>query len=281
MKLGLKEFTNKLDIIFKTERKLEVAFLIFSLAFKLMLDIPFSNMIFIVMFALFLLTFISNYFLKKQTDIEKANFVCFIHWLITITLIALVVYYLGNIWWIGIAILMLPVMYSNIWLSKKKGLFLAIYASFCYAGIGLLEYSGIIPHQAFFNVSPELYQDPLYVLITIAVGSLVIFPYIAYIVNMFSDLLRRRSDELVKTYAQLKDTKETLEVRVKARVRELEEFSQGLEQKIAERTKELEEKVKELEKFQKFAVGREIKMVELKKKIKQLKNRNNQNNQQS
>ena len=275
MKLGLQEFTNQLDTIFKTERKIEIAFLIFSLAFKLIFNIPFSNMIFIVMVALFLSTFISNYFVKKQTDIEKANFICFIHWLITITLIALVVYYLGSIWWIGIALLMLPVMYSNIWLSKKRGLFLAIYASFCYAGIGLLEYFGIIPHQAFFYVSSELYQDSFYVLITIAVGSLVVFPYIAYIVNMFSDLLKRRSDELVETYEQLKDTKEILEVRVKARTRELEEFNQSLEQKIVKRTKELEEKVKELEKFQKFAVGREIKMVELKNELKKLKKINN------
>lgn len=275
MKLGLQEFTNQLDTIFKTERKIEIAFLIFSLAFKLIFNIPFSNMIFIVMVALFLSTFISNYFVKKQTDIEKANFICFIHWLITITLIALVVYYLGSIWWIGIALLMLPVMYSNIWLSKKRGLFLAIYASFCYAGIGLLEYFGIIPHQAFFYVSSELYQDSFYVLITIAVGSLVVFPYIAYIVNMFSDLLKRRSDELVETYEQLKDTKEILEVRVKARTRELEEFNQSLEQKIIKRTKELEEKVKELEKFQKFAVGREIKMVELKNELKKLKKINN------
>lgn len=280
MKLELQEFTNQLDTIFKTERKIEIAFLIFSLAFKLIFNIPFSSTIFIIMVALFLLTFVVDHFVKKQTNIEKASFISFIHWLITITLITLIVYSLGSIWWIGISLLMLPVMYSNIWLSKKRGILLAIYASFCYAGIGLLEYFGIIPPQAFFYVSPELYQDSFYLLTTIVVGSLVVFPYIAYMVNMFSDLLKKRNDKLVKTYAQLKDTKETLEVRVKARTRELEEASQSLEQKIVERTKELEEKVKELEKFQKFTVDREVKMVELKNELKKLKGMNNKNNKE-
>lgn len=271
MKLGVQELINKLDTILKTERKIECAFLIFSLAFKLIFNVPLSNVVFVVIAFLFLLTFISNYFVKKQKDIERVDLVCFIHWLITINLVALAVYFLGNIWWIGIAVLMLPVMHSNIWLSQKKGFFLAIYASFCYAGFGLLEYFGIIPYQGFFHVSPEVYQDPFYVLITLTVGSLLVFPYIAYAVSMFSDLLKKRTEQLVKTYTELKDAKETLEIRVKARTKELEEFTQSLEQKIAKRTKELEGKVKEMEKFQKFAVGREIKMVELKKKLKELK----------
>ena len=65
-----------------------------------------------------------------------------------------------------------------------------------------------------------------------------------------------------------------LEIRVKARVKELEELTQNLEEKVRERTKEIQKKVEELEKFQKFSVGRELKMIELKKKIKEIKNNN-------
>ena len=43
------------------------------------------------------------------------------------------------------------------------------------------------------------------------------------------------------------------------------------EEIIKERTRELQKKVKELEKFHKLAVGRELKMVELKKEISKLK----------
>jgi len=55
----------------------------------------------------------------------------------------------------------------------------------------------------------------------------------------------------------------------KSRV-ELEKYSKELEKKVGERTKELESKMTELERFNKLAVGRELKMIELKKTIKKL-----------
>ncbi|MCK5281897.1 MAG: HAMP domain-containing protein [Nanoarchaeota archaeon] len=50
----------------------------------------------------------------------------------------------------------------------------------------------------------------------------------------------------------------------------LEKYSKELEKKVKERTKELEDKNMELEKFNKLAVGRELKMIELKKRINEL-----------
>ncbi len=41
-------------------------------------------------------------------------------------------------------------------------------------------------------------------------------------------------------------------------------------EEVRERTKELEEKNRELERFNKLAVGRELKMIELKKRVKEL-----------
>ncbi len=52
--------------------------------------------------------------------------------------------------------------------------------------------------------------------------------------------------------------------------KKLEEYSKTLEKKVKDRTIELEIKNEELGKFNKLAVGRELKMVELKKKIKEL-----------
>ena len=43
-----------------------------------------------------------------------------------------------------------------------------------------------------------------------------------------------------------------------------------LEDKVKQRTKKLQESNEALEKFNRVAVGREIKMIELKKKIKEL-----------
>ena len=51
----------------------------------------------------------------------------------------------------------------------------------------------------------------------------------------------------------------------------LEEWGRTLEQKIREKTSELQEKVEELEKFNKVAVDRELKMIALKEEIESLK----------
>lgn len=54
-------------------------------------------------------------------------------------------------------------------------------------------------------------------------------------------------------------------------ITELKRYQRELEEKVRERTRELQEKIAELEKFQRLAVGRELKMVELKKEIEKLK----------
>jgi len=86
--------------------------------------------------------------------------------------------------------------------------------------------------------------------------------------------------ELVRARSELEEAKTVLEIKVKARTGELEELSQSLEKKVKVRTKELQEKINQLEKFHKLTVGRELKMVELKKEIKRLKKnlKNNSNN---
>jgi PAS domain S-box-containing protein len=53
----------------------------------------------------------------------------------------------------------------------------------------------------------------------------------------------------------------------------LKELQAELEEKVEERTKELKLKVEELEKFHKLAVGRELKMIELKEEIEKLKSK--------
>jgi len=54
-------------------------------------------------------------------------------------------------------------------------------------------------------------------------------------------------------------------------ITEIKKFRESLEEKVRERTRELRNKVEELEKFHELAVGRELKMVELKKEIERLK----------
>ena len=81
---------------------------------------------------------------------------------------------------------------------------------------------------------------------------------------------QRTLKELQEANKKLKGSKEILEEKVRERTKELETFSKEQEKIIAERTKETQEKLVELEKFQKLAVGRELKMVDLKKEVNRL-----------
>jgi len=88
-----------------------------------------------------------------------------------------------------------------------------------------------------------------------------------------SDISRskRYQRELEQKTKALKEAKTTLEIKVKARTKELKELAESLDEQVRERTKELQKRIGELEKFHKLTVGRELKMVELKKEIKGLK----------
>jgi HAMP domain-containing protein len=70
---------------------------------------------------------------------------------------------------------------------------------------------------------------------------------------------------------ELEEARASLEIRVKARTRELKELTERQEEIIEKRTKEIQERMKELERFHRLAVGRELKMIEMKKEMQKLK----------
>lgn len=75
---------------------------------------------------------------------------------------------------------------------------------------------------------------------------------------------------LAEAQEEAETARMTLEVKVRARTKELKNLSKELEKRVEERTRDLESKVEELERFNKLTVGREMRMIELKKKIKEL-----------
>ncbi len=83
--------------------------------------------------------------------------------------------------------------------------------------------------------------------------------------------VRERTAELEETMTALEEAKTTLEIKVQARTKELADLNKNLDVEIKQRTEELENKISELERFREIAVGREMKMVELKKELDRIK----------
>jgi HAMP domain-containing protein len=87
----------------------------------------------------------------------------------------------------------------------------------------------------------------------------------------FEESCRGLEEKVKKATEELEEAKTALEIKVAARTKELRDLAESLEEKVKERTKELEKKILELEKFQRLAVGRELRIIELKKEIERLK----------
>ncbi len=73
--------------------------------------------------------------------------------------------------------------------------------------------------------------------------------------------------------SELEKERKSLEEKVQNRTSELQEARDGLEDEVVKQTAELNLKYKELTRMNRAFVGRELKMVELKKEIEELKNR--------
>lgn len=80
---------------------------------------------------------------------------------------------------------------------------------------------------------------------------------------------QKLESDVQKRTAELESLKGSLERQVNEKTKELQGIKGHLEEEVARRTQELEEKLFEVEKLNKLMVGREVRMFELKEKIKQ------------
>lgn len=207
---------------------------------------------------------------KQKTAAGLSNLYLGYNVLFELFLLSLIVYFVGGMESIGAIFYCFIIVYTSVVFSKKRALIVSSAASIYYSLVVLLPYFDIVPFKHFLYPFFNLYQNLNYVI----ANFLFVIPsfyLIGLAANILTDLFRKRTEELSRTKTLLEDSRAILEIKVKARTEELKELAASLDEQVKERTKELQEKLEELKKFQKLTVGRELKMIELKKEIKELK----------
>ncbi len=191
--------------------------------------------------------------------------------------LTMVAHYIGAADWISPIIYMLILTFAGIIMPKKKTILLALVAFSFYAVLVLSEAFGVVAHRPVFVLYPDLFRSPIF-LMTQLLSLAILFVFLVETVGSFSEMLKQKREQLeeerkkvLAAYQKAKEAEKILEVRVRARTRELERLSAHQEEIIRERTKKLEEKIEESERFRRLVVGRELKMIGLKKELEKRK----------
>jgi len=274
--------TNIVDILFKetfnsiksdirSTLTILIFFILLALMSKFILSVNIPFFVFIILFIWILLYFFYNYLIKYLKNREGLYTFHFRNNFFDLILLTVIIHYLGGVEWIGGIFYLFCFAWTSNSLSKKRVMILYFSAISFYSILAALEYFQIIPHRFMFGPSPDYFQKPAYIIIQIFSLAAVLF-FIIENYGTFSSILRKKQEGMIKAQEEVEEAKKVLEIKVKARTRELQDLTEKQEDIIEERSRETRERMEELEKFQKLSVGRELKMIELKEEIKALKN---------
>jgi len=249
--------------------------LILRVALKISLsDILFFLVSFLLLFSIPIDLLINRIAIKKpQTAINYY----FGYLVFDLFLLTLIIHFLGGITWIIPSIYLLYIV-NIFWLFPKfQAIFLVGWTGLLLILFAFGTYFRIFPYVGIFLSEEKNPQNFLFIF-TSTITALVIMSFLAYYSDAFYRVLDKKIGELRKKGKELILAKRFLEIEVGKRTGELQKEKEKVVKEIKEKTRELEGKkkiveaqVKNLEKFHKMAIYRELKMTEIKEKIERIK----------
>lgn len=212
---------------------------------------------------------IFNFFIRKQKKERRIYELNFVHIILDFSFIVFLMHYGGGISWIIPFAYMGALAFAYIVLPRTESFLLTLFLLLIVNGLVVLEYFGFLNHHSVF-VTFDIYNNFKYVIATLsAFFGLIISTAIT--LNFFAGSIREKNNLLKERVKEAQEIKDGLEIRVRARKRELEELTKKLDSEAQKKSKELKEKFKELQEINQQTVKRELRMLELKKEIKELK----------
>ena len=165
-----------------------------------------------------------------QTSVKMIRMMYSRYFLLEMLILTFLLYFLGLGGWMGAIFYIFPIIYANSILGRKEGRLITLVAILYYLFPVLLDYYQVLSHRRIFaTFDLGLYRNTPFV----PVSSLVViwvFVFAGYTSSVFSDMLRKRSWELLGRTRELERVQE--ELLRKERLAAMGEMAAGLAHEI-------------------------------------------------
>lgn len=231
------------------------------------------NLLYLI-FSLLVISLVFDWAVRKTRIKEKKKFsrlLYAIYLSAEITIVMAILHLGGTIFYSGIIFLALYLLipYFSFTENSFYRWIVITVAVIAYCATITLEHLGIIVPPDVLGIGKNIIKNRE-VYMTVLTSGMPLLIGVVVLIHNFMRRLQNSLSELRKKEIELQESKNILEIKVRARTRQLREQAESLKEENEKKTKNLKERIEELEKFHRFTVGREMKMVELKKKIKEL-----------
>lgn len=221
-------------------------------------NVQFSFVAMVSLFVSFALINIILYLAQKKVEKNFSQgllaFISYTQIIIELVFFTIIMHSAGGVESMSTVFFFLPVVSASLIFGSSGAILTAIAASILINTLIVAEYYGVIIHIPRYGVPTIEYLS-----LSIALTKTITTSIFYIIVGSFSGYGAKMLFEREKSF---EEKTQLLDEQTKRLGRQRHD--------LAEANKELDQKVAELERFQKQAVGRELKMIELKNKIKGL-----------